>query len=139
LKINNLIRNVEEFTTPTSADSPTRYYPEDHQAYPLQPRVEYSLFNVAGDRVIATREAELRVNYRTRVTDPTLFPPNFVYAVASLLGTHLAVPLAGVKDGRVLRSDCFEMYNGYLAQASDDNANEKQQDQQESEFITIQG
>jgi hypothetical protein len=137
LKINHLIRNIEEYTPATATTPPTRFYYENRQNIDLYPRVEYGLFINSGTRIIATREGELRIDYRAKVTDATLYPPNFVSALSSLLGARLALPLAGVKDGRALRQDCFEMYNSFLAQASDDNANEQQYDQQESEFIVI--
>jgi hypothetical protein len=139
LHINNVLRDLEDLGQDTGELIASRLY--DHRPRrPIDlPRVEYRVFNYSDTfpRVIATMEDSVRIDYRKRVTDTNLFGADFVMSLSYLLGSYIAIPIAGVKDGRQLRSDALSMYTAFRASAADDNANQQYAEPRESEFITV--
>ena len=91
LYIERLILNYEEFGSVDGAIR-TRQL-EDIYAPDLGAQVKYDTLNV-GDpngRVIVANDVDLRIEYRSRVTDPNKFDPMFIEAFASLLASKLAI------------------------------------------------
>lgn len=139
LFINRLIRNVEEVSSGVGSTPPSRVYDPGLSRLDDLPPVEYRTFNVSGTRVIASKEKELRIDYRSRITDPNLMSVDARDAISFLLAARMAMPLAGAKDGRVFRADCLELYAALKTRAEDQNSNQEQLEQPESEFITVRG
>ncbi len=57
-------------------------------------RIPFEVANDNGVRVIYTNQAQAELQYTVRVEDPTLFDPMFVSALAYLLASEIAMPLA---------------------------------------------
>lgn len=139
LQINDVIRDLEDVRGSSDSFIMSGLY--DHR--PRRPRdlgrVEYRVFSVSETypRVIATNEDTLRIDYRKRVTDTNAFGADFRMALASLLASYIAVPIVGVKDGRLLRNDSLAMYTAFITSAKDDNANQQFTEPRESEYITV--
>ena len=125
LKILRLIGSQEELsnTTPVSLLADPSLLP----ANALRVKIPYEVFN-STDHVIAANHASLRVEYAKRVTDPSLFPPDFVMALSHLLASEIAVQIVGAEVGRQLRSDSVSMYREYLAAAQANDANQQYHD-----------
>jgi|TARA_Y100000310_G_scaffold127563_1_gene126691 hypothetical protein len=138
LKINRLMLNWEEVQN-DQAIYAARLRDLGLTFPDLKQQVEYSIYNVDGNRVIAANECELRVDYVKKVTDPNLFSTQFVMALSHLLGAELAVPIVGVDKGRALRSDSLKMYNAYIESAAAANQNEQYSHTPDSEYISIRG
>lgn len=141
LKIDRVIRNIEAVSA-NGNDSNNRWFPgmrrEEASAHTYPP-VEYELHQVDGSRVIATMEDDLRIQYRKRITDPNLYPADFRMALSFLLAHYLAPSIAGDKEGRVLKAECFAQYQHFLARAADNTYNQHYRTPPESEFITCRG
>lgn len=137
LKINNVLRNIEEVQTGTGSVVSSRLYDHRFQRPQDLPRVEFRIFNSDGVKVIATNEAECRIDYMMKVTDVNFFDANLQMAIGYLVGVYVAVSLAGEKAGRQFRTDCLALHNAFLQRASTDNANEQYTEPDESEFITV--
>lgn len=137
LFVNELVRNVKENSPTDSSTVPSRVYDSGIRTLSQLAKVQYQLFTVEGNRVIASIEDDLRINYRCRITDPNLMSANFRMAVSALLGAYLAMPIAGAKEGRPLRADSLEMYKAFKTEAKDDNANQEYFEPTESDYITV--
>ena len=87
--------------------------------------------------VVVANEPELRVDYRARVDDPSLYPNQFIMALSHLLSAELAVPIIGAEQGRQIRADSLSVYESYIASAIAANSNEQYQPPDQSEFITV--
>lgn len=131
LYINRLVRNYEQFT-PSGVRPPERL-----PAVPVP--VSYDIFNVDNKLIIAANEAELRISYRARILDPTLFDNTFLMAFSWMLSAELAIPLVGGEIGRGLRKDALAMYQSYMNAAVSATMNQHSRPEQESEFITVRG
>ncbi len=137
LKVNRLIGAQEELAN-GDADVISRMI--DSQLLPLssmRPQVSYEVFNFSDNKVIASNESDLRIEYVRKVTDPNLFTISFVLAFSHLLSAEIAIPIVGVENGRSLRSDSLKIYKEYLASASADDMNEQYFTPALSEFETI--
>lgn len=138
LQINTLIRNVQSVASGEGlAPSALRYGSSRFRTPQDFVPVEYEVMNVDGVKVIVSKESTLRANYRKKVTDPNLIPANVRDAISMLLASKIAVPLAGSKEGRVLRTDALGLYNAWVTKAADQNGNESFQEEQESEYILV--
>jgi hypothetical protein len=136
LYINRLLLNFEE----VSSDSTTvrsRFYDPMIPRPNLDKQVEYEILNVDGNMVIASNEPELRADYRAKVTNPGLFDSLFIQTIVHLLASEIAIPIVGVENGRVLRSDSLQVYNQHLASAIAANLNELYLPILDSELITV--
>ena len=137
LRINSLIRNIEHVSTGDGlAPAALRHGPSRYRTPRELVPVEYEVLNQDNQQVIVSNEATLRANYRKRVTDPNIITVNARQAISMLLASKIAVPLAGSKEGRTLRTDALSLYNAWLTKAADQDANESFQEPQESEYIT---
>lgn len=137
LKLNRLVGEHEELQN-ADADVISRLV--DAQILPindLRRRIPHELFNVDGDKVIGANEANLRIDYAAKVTDPNLFNVDFVLALSHLLAAEIAIPIVGAETGRQLRSDEMELYTAYVDSAIADDMNEDYEDPKLSEFETI--
>ncbi|MCK4518441.1 hypothetical protein KAT92_06695 [Candidatus Babeliales bacterium] len=137
LKINRLVGAHEELSN-TDADVVSRLL--DSQLLPIrdtQPIVSYELFNFDDNKVIGANEADLRIDYTAKITDPNLFSDDFILALSHLLASELAIPLIGAEVGRQLRSDSLQMYKEYLHAAIADDMNEGDFTPPLSEYETI--
>lgn len=135
LYIVRLILNYEEFTA-TDGAYRTRHI-EDIYTPDLDSQVKYKVMNISGNKIIAANEPELRIEYRARVTNTTLFSPLFIKALSYLLAAELAIPLVGADKGRELRSDSLTIYQGLIGDALEADANQEYQEPVDSEFITV--
>lgn len=137
LKINRLVGAYEQLSN-VDADVVSRLL--DSQLLPLtswQRKVPYEVFNVSDNKVIGANEADLRIDYAVKITDPNLFSSDFILALSHLLAAELAIPIVGAETGRQLRSDSLQIYNEYLNAAIADDLNQGYIDPPLSEFETI--
>jgi hypothetical protein len=137
LKIHRLVGAHEELAN-ADADVVSRLL--DSQLLPLKDlrqQIPYEVFNFDNNKVIGSNEVNLRIDYSAKVTDPNLFPPDFIMALSHLLAAELAIPLIGAEAGRLLRSDSLTMYNEYLNSAIANDLNEQYDTPALSEFETI--
>jgi len=102
-------------------------------------RVDYAIKYLDGQKVIVTNENNLYMDYRAKVTDVTLYSSDLRMVIAYLLGAHLAISLAGMKDGRVMRADLMAMYDAFQREEKAEAANQRQSIPTESEYITVRG
>lgn len=101
------------------------------------PTIPYEVFNFSDNKVIAANEADLRIKYAVKITDPNLFSEDFILALGHLLASEVAVPLVGSEIGRQLRTDELQLYKEYVNAASADDMNESGHEQPLSEYETI--
>lgn len=137
LKITKLVGEYEEIST-GSADVISRML--DSQLLPIsqyQPTIPYEIFNFDDNKVIASNEANLRMKYAAKITDPNLFSDDFIMALGHLLGANLAIPLIGAELGRQLRIDELQLYKEYANAAAADDMNESAHEAPLSEFETV--
>ena len=135
LSIVRLVLNFEEFSNSDGALRSRRI--EDIYTPDINRQVKYEIYNENNNKVIAANEADLRIIYRKKVTDPNLFDNVFIQAFSWMMAAELAVPIVGVEAGRRLRSDALTMYKSYLDEAIANNMNEGYTEPVESDFITI--
>lgn len=136
LSINRLVRNIQTVSSQSGESAVVHRFDDVRFRTPRDlPAVEYDVMNEGGTKVIVTKEGCMRVNYRKKVTDPNLMPVNLRMAISSLLASYIAVPIAGVKDGRQLKTDALALYTVWLTKAGDQDANESFQEPQESDYI----
>lgn len=137
LKIHRLVGAYEQLSN-VDADVVSRLL--DSQLLPLKDlrnQVPYEVFNFSDNKVIGANEAELRVDYSAKITDPNLFSPDFIMALSHLLSSELAIPLVGGELGRQLRSDSLQIYKEYLSTAMANDLNDQYSTPALSEFETI--
>lgn len=134
LKINRLIPAYEELSN-ANADVISRL--RDDQLLPLKRRqVPYETFNIAGNKVIAANEADLRIDYAIKITDTNLFTDDFILGLSHLLAAEVAISLVGAETGKGLREDELNLYAAYLSSAVTDDLNEQYEESEESEYVT---
>jgi len=138
LYINRLHVNFAE----VSADNGTsavasRYYDRGLPRPDLDQQVEHKIYNIDGNKVIASNEKELRIDYRKCVEDPNLFSINFIMGLSHLLAAELAIPLVGVDKGRGLRSDELKIYQSYVDSGIENELNEQFTEIPDSDFINV--
>lgn len=133
LFINRLILNYELFVA--GVNRPVDILSTN--APDLNKQVAYEVFNIDGNRVIASNEVDLRIDYRSRVTNPNLFSTASIMATSWLLASELALPIVGAEAGRALRSDALNMYQSYLASAAAETNNQRYSAPLDSEYITV--
>ena len=136
LKINRLLLNFEEVQAGDSTIA-SRFYDRGLPIPDMDAQVEYKIYNIDGNKVIASNETELRVDYVTRVTDVNLFDNQFILGLSHLLAAELAVPLVGVKEGRQMKSDEYQLYQAFINSAVAADMNEQYTPTPDSEFITV--
>lgn len=136
LYINRLILNYEAFGDTGDGVTRSRHIEEIYTP-DLDKQVKYELQNVDGNRVIAANEPELKISYRKKVTDPNLFDSLFIQAFVQLLTSELAIPIVGAEVGRQLRADAYQLYQGYILEATAATMNESYIEPRDSDFITI--
>lgn len=137
LKIQRLVGAHEQLLN-GSADVISRRL--DSQLLPvssIRAQVSYAIFNFENVKTIGANEAELRLDYSAKITDPNLFSSDFIMAFSHLLGAQLAIPIIGDKVGRQLRSDSMQIYQSYLNSAIANDMNEQYDEPALSEFETI--
>ena len=103
----------------------------------LRKPVEYEIYNVDGVKIIAANEAELRIKYTKKVSDPNFFSTQFVLALANLLGSMVAVPIVGVEKGRPLKDEALQLYNRYINAAKANNENEQYRVKPDSDMVNV--
>lgn len=86
----------------------------------------------SGTQLILADQPEVAIVYQKRVTDATMFPPQFVSALAWLLASYLAGPVVKGDAGRKAAQACYNAWIAEAAQASVINAN---QGQKRSQYI----
>ena len=110
-----------------------RYY----YGYPRIPQIGYNVINGAGNRLIATNAKPARLEYTLKVTEPELFDPVFVSALAWKLAGNIAPALS--KDPGVAAS-CDAQYMMEIMRARTLALNEGDNTHQfESSFIVGRG
>lgn len=137
LQINKLSLNVQTANRCTVRTYNWHDHHNSSHASILNCQIEYAITNVSGNRVIGANQPELRVDYRSRVTDPNLFDPEFIMALQHLLSAEIAISIIGVETGRQVRSDEYAIYKTYLNSAIASNLNEQYTEAGESEFVTV--
>lgn len=138
LKVNRLLINWEEIQN-DQAIYAARLRDLGLTFPDLRQQVEFKIYNVDNNRVIAANECELRIDYVKKVTDPNIFSTQFIMALSHLLAAELAVPIVGVDKGRALRSDSLNVYTSYIEAAAAEDLNQQYQHDPDSEYIRIRG
>ena len=96
--------------------------------------VDHEVMMAGTVKVILANEPQLRIKYRSRVTNYELFDPIFVQAFTRLLAANIAVHIIGVKEGRAIKSDMLNEYEVYISQSVSDDTNEQYREPAASEF-----
>jgi len=137
LKIHRLVGSYEELAN-ADADVVSRLV--DSQLLPLRDirrQVEYEIFNFDNVKTIGANEADLRIDYSAKVTDPNLFSVDCIMAISHLLAAELAIPIVGAELGRNLRNESLQLYKVYLDAALANDMNEQYFSPGLSEFETV--
>ena len=137
LKIRRLVGSYEELPA-GSANVASRLL--DSRVIPLKDlrqQIPYEVFNFDNTKLIGSDQADLRIDFAAKVTDPNLFSDDFVMALSHLLSSELAVPIVGAELGRALRNDSIQLYRQYLASAIATDQNDQYLMPSESDFVTI--
>jgi len=134
IQINRLMLNWEEVE---SGNNRSRLQGDQFIKVNLKQQIDYKIYNIDGNKVIASNESDLRADYTAEVTDPNLFDTQFIVTLSKLLAAELAIPLVGVDKGRQLRSDSYGIYQSYLNAAIASNENEQYTQTPDSEFVNI--
>lgn len=138
LYINRLILNFAEVSSDTTTSAvASRFYDRGLPRPNLDKQVEHQIYNIDDNRVIASNETELRIDYRKRITDPNLFNINFTMGLSHLLASNLAVSLVGVDKGRPLRADELTIYQSYVDSAIENELNEQFKETPDSDYISV--
>ena len=140
LHINRLVGGYEEVDLTDGTTVVSQYRPWAEQfvsADELRQQIPYEVFNSDDNQVIGADEAELRIDYRRKVTDPNLFSSAFIVALSHLLGAEIAIPIVGSELGRTLRSDSYTLYQSYIDNASMNDMNEQYHPPGNSEYVNI--
>lgn len=102
----------------------------------LKPYVaEYIITTTGTDRVIASNQRDLIIDYNEDVTDYSLYPAKFIMALSHLLASKLAVAVVGYDDGRSMVNENINAYVMYLEAAKADDVNLQGAQERESEFV----
>jgi len=137
IRINRLILN---YAALAAGDGSAVYRPrhwEDVYHPDLSREVKYEVFNVAGQKVIAANEPELRIEYGAKVTNVAEFDIEFDMALSHLLAAELALPLVGGDTGLAYERKERAMYLSMIAEAIASSLNEKYSEPVDSEFVTV--
>ena len=137
LKVHRLVGAHEELAN-ADADVVSRML--DSQLLPLKDmrvQIPYEVFNFDDNKTIGTNEADLRIDYAAKVTDPNLFSNDFIMAFSHLLSSELAIPLIGAETGRQLRNDSLQLYKQYISAAIANDLNDQYETPALSEYETI--
>jgi len=138
IRINYLLREEDEVSTTTGSSQTARRNTDPNAPRPGDfPPPEYEIQNVDGNRVIGANETLLRIDYNIYIENANLFPKKMVSALAYLLASYIAVPIAGAKEGRALSETNLGRYAVFIEQAEDSDNNQRQYDQTESDFVTV--
>jgi len=81
----------------------------------------FVVMNTPSGRVVLCNIEYAYLEYTARITDPNIYDPQFIDALAWKLAADLAVPIAG--DAK-LREHCLGMYQRVIASAWGNNASE---------------
>lgn len=135
LYINRIIPSMEEIRQ----YEPMHYHhAENFNYYPdLYPVIEYKVHSDNGNKVICSNHADLRIDYRTRVTNTNMFSLNFTLALSHLLASEIAVSIAGVELGVPLSRESLAKYQKYLNAGIVNELNEQRAIIPDSEFIGV--
>jgi hypothetical protein len=139
LHITKVIPNIELVRAAEEGDeSPTsmRLNDELWQWLAKIPSVPYEVMNNGTTKIIVCNEPDARISYRSRITDVNRFTPQFQIALSSLIASFIAVPLAGVGEGRKLKQDALDSYAGIVNMANINNSNEGYTAEPDSDFVT---
>lgn len=137
LKIHRLVGEYEELAN-ADADVVSRLI--DTQILPIREvrrKVPHEVFNFDDNKTIGANEANLRIDYSAKVTDPNLFTDDFILGLSHLLSSELAIPLIGAEQGRQLRSDSLQIYKQYLDAAIANDMNDQYDEPVDSEYVTV--
>lgn len=138
LYINRVMLNIATYSSASGqSDAISRARDPELYSPNLDQQVQYKIYNIDDNKVIACNEADIRIDYRARVTDTNLFDSQFVLMLAQLVGSELAMPVVGGELGRKLRSDSLAMYTEYREAAITTDANEQYTPAPESDFVTV--
>jgi hypothetical protein len=97
-------------------------------------RIPYRLATEGEQRVLYTDLPQAELVYTRRVTNPSLFSPQFNSALSWLIASEIALPLSATPK---LAGNAAQMYQIEIAQAQAASLNQHQDDREpESEFIT---
>ena len=99
--------------------------------------MKYDVYVIGGNKVIAANEAQLRIDYRAKITNPDLFTRQFTTAFEYLLASRLAVPTIGLEKGMAAQKQLLQLYTMHIAEASANSENQKYSPVPDSEFITV--
>lgn len=138
ITIDRVIINYQ-LNSPTDGLAPRARFESDYYPPDLGRQVQYKVMNIDGNKVVVSNDADLRIEYRRRETDTTLYDSMFIAALSWLLAAEVALPIVGGEAGRALRSDAMTVYQGYLASAMANDTNEGFTPTPESEFVTVRG
>lgn len=138
LYINQLILDFAEVSSDTATSAvASRYYDRGLPRPDLNQQVEHKIYNIDGNKVIASNEKNLRIDYRKRIEDPNLFSLNFLMGLSHLLASELAIPIVGIDKGRPLRSDELKIYQSYVDSGIENELNEQFTEIPDSDFINV--
>lgn len=114
---------------------PGTYEVPGQTIFVTEQRVRFEIANDGGQKVLYTNQPEAELVYTARVEDVTLYDPIFVSALAYLLASEIAMPLAVQPS---LAKQALDAYRVTASMAAAHSMSEGYEGQQaESEFTTI--
>lgn len=134
LRVDKLIPNYEMF-----GDGVQARYPGEINRIDLDAQIPHRVLTVGGDKVIVANQPDLRLEYRSRVEDPTLFSASFVLMIGHYLAADMATVIVGAENGKSLKQENLAMYQALIDNSVANDRNEGYTATLESEFITIRG
>jgi hypothetical protein len=141
LHINRVIPNIQLIESDDGTGgivSPTSTRMNDPLANRLAqiPSVEYMVMNNGTTKVIVCNEPNARIDFRARIIDVNRMTEEFRMALAALIASFIAVPIAGVKDGMALKKEAQTLYSVMVNDAGINNSNEGFKLPAESDYVT---
>lgn len=135
--INRLVGEEEQLY---STSFITTYYPYNYDALRAdikRRKIPYEIFNFSGIRYIACNDQNIYIDYVIDITDPNLFPEDFILAFSHLLSSEIAVPIVGGDQGSKYKSEELKLYQAYINDATVNDMNEEQKDDPISDYELV--
>lgn len=137
LRIHRLVLNYEQVNTSSSFITNRVYEIYDYPEPNLKRPVQYEIFDIGGTTVIGANDAELRIKYSTKITDPNKFSSSFKLALSRLLAANIATAIAGEEKGDKLMRAQLSLYQKLINNAIANDMNQRHEPAPDSEFITV--
>lgn len=103
----------------------------------LRQQIPYEVFNFDNNKTIGSNQANLRIDFSAKITDPNLFSDDFIMALSHLISSEVAIPIVGAELGRALRKESIQLYREYLASAISADMNDQYFTPRQSDYVNV--